>query len=350
MIKHIWYYTFRIYVKIVLFFLLKKRKVYGLDNIPKKGAILFIGNHQNALIDALIIPTLTKRKIHFLARAGVFKKDFVKRFLSTLNMLPAYRIRDGVENMNKNYPVFDKCVEILKNDGALEIFAEGEHHLERRIIPLKKGFARIILSTLQKYPNTEIKIIPIGLNYDSHLNFPSKVSIYFGKPIVANPYFDIQNPDVSFSGIIKKVSSELKKLTLHVEDIENYDEIISKLENNGVNYLNPKEANNMLSKLDELSPKQSNKKNTNWFLLFHLLAKLNSILPILIWKKLKKGISEIIFTNTFRFAIIATLFPVFYIIQSLLVYYLFNIQYALIYLVSSIILGIIYTKTAPIPQ
>ena len=103
MIKHLWYYTFRIYVKIVLFFLLKKRTVFGIENIPKEGAVLFIGNHQNALIDALIIPTITKRKIHFLARAGVFKKNIIKKFLSTLNMLPAYRLRDGVENMNKNY-------------------------------------------------------------------------------------------------------------------------------------------------------------------------------------------------------------------------------------------------------
>ena len=350
MIKHLWYYTFRIYVKIVLFFLLKKKNVFGIENIPKEGAVLFIGNHQNALVDALIIPAITKRKIHFLARAGVFKKNIVKRFLSTLNMLPAYRIRDGVENMNKNYDVFNLCVEILKNKGAIEIFAEGEHHLERRIIPLKKGFARIILSTLQKYPETKIQIVPIGLNYNSHLNFPSKVAVYFGKPILANPHFNTLNPDVSFSSIIKKVSSELKKLTIHIEDEENYDKVIVKLDNCGVDYLNPIEANKMVSDLQNLKPISPVKKSNNWFLPFHLLAKINSIFPILIWKQLKKGITDIIFTNTFRFAIIATLFPIFYLIQSLLVYFLFNFQYALVYLGSSIFLGFIYTKTSPIHQ
>jgi len=348
MIKHLWYYTFRIYVKIVLFFLLKKRTVFGIENIPKEGAVLFIGNHQNALIDALIIPTITKRKIHFLARAGVFKKNIVKKFLSTLNMLPAYRLRDGVENMNKNYDVFNLCVEILKKKGALEIFAEGEHHIERRIISLKKGFARIILSTLQKYPETKIHIIPIGLNYNSRLNFPSKATIYFGEPILANPFFNLENPDISFSSIIKKVSSELKKLTLHIEDSENYAEVISQLEKCGIDYLNPTEANKMVTELQNLQPKKHPKNSINWFLPFHLIAKLNSIIPILIWKKLKKGITDIIFTNTFRFAMIATLFPIFYLLQSLLVYYFFNIKYALVYLISSILLGVIYTKTSPI--
>ena len=348
MIKHLWYYTFRIYVKIVLFFLLKKRTVFGIENIPKEGAVLFIGNHQNALIDALIIPTITKRKIHFLARAGVFKKNIVKKFLSTLNMLPAYRLRDGVENMNKNYDVFNLCVEILKKKGALEIFAEGEHHIERRIISLKKGFARIILSTLQKYPETKIHIIPIGLNYNSRLNFPSKASIYFGEPILANPFFNLENPDISFSSIIKKVSSELKKLTLHIEDSENYSEVISQLENCGIDYLNPTEANKMVAELQNIQPKKHSKNSINWFLPFHLIAKLNSIIPILIWKKLKKGITDIIFTNTFRFAMIATLFPIFYLLQTLLVYYFFNIKHALVYLISSILLGVIYTKTSPI--
>ena len=40
----------------------------------------------------------------------------------------------------------------------MEIFAEGEHHIDRRILPLKKGFARIILGTLLQYPDLEIKI------------------------------------------------------------------------------------------------------------------------------------------------------------------------------------------------
>jgi len=78
----------RAYMKIGLFFLQKKITVHGTENIPKKGALLFIPNHQNALIDALLIPTTNKRNIHFLSRAAVFKNKNVAKFLSTLNMLP----------------------------------------------------------------------------------------------------------------------------------------------------------------------------------------------------------------------------------------------------------------------
>ncbi len=344
--KHLWYKIFRYYVKIGLFFTLKKVLVYGKENIPDKGAILFIGNHQNALIDAILIPTTTNRNMHFLSRASAFKSNIVSKLLNSINMIPVYRIRDGINTIEKNLVVFKQCFQILKNEGAVEIFAEGEHHIDRRIIPLKKGFARIILGTLQKYPDLEIQIIPVGINYDSHINFPSSTSIYYGEPIPANQYINLENPDVQFTEIIHQVKSALKKLTLHVENSNNYDEIIATLENNAVDYLNPLEANEMVKNIDTLSATTTIKNDQiNWFTPIHLIAKLNSIFPLLIWWYLKSTIKEIIFMNTFRFAVITTLFPLFYLIQTGIIYYIFNLKFAFIYLVSCIVLGIISTKT-----
>ncbi len=333
-------------MKIGLFFTMKRITVYGKENIPDKGALLFIGNHQNALIDSILIPTTTKRDIHFLSRASAFKNNIVAKFLSSLNMIAIYRIRDGVNTIKKNVAVFEKCFEILKNKGAIEIFAEGEHHLDRRILPLKKGFARIILGTLQKYPDLEIQIVPIGINYDSHLNFPSSVSIYYGEPISANQFMNPENPEVRFKEIKEQVSSALKKLTLHAENTMTYDKIIRTLENNGVDYLKPTEANEMVKNIATLSSKKVlKKKKVNWFTPIHLITKLNSIFPLIIWKYLKSNINEIIFANTYRFAVIVTLFPLFYLIQFGIVYYIFDLKYALIYLSSCIFLGIISTKT-----
>ena len=336
----------RSYVKIGLFFLHKEIKVVGKENIPKKGAILFIGNHQNALIDAILIPATTKRNIHFLSRASAFKNKLISKFLRSLHMIPIFRIRDGINTIEKNIEVFEQCHEILKTEQAIEIFPEGEHHLKRRIIPLKKGFARIILGTLQKYPDLDIKIVPTGINYNSHLNFPSSVSIYYGEPILANPFINIENPDLRFTEIINQVSTALKKLTLHIEDSANYGEIITKLDALEIDYTNPIEANKLVQTIESITLKSAAKKRKiNWFAPIHFLTKLNSLLPLLIWKYFRYKIKDVIFLNTYRFAVIMTLFPLFYLIQTGLVYYFFNLKYALIYLVSCIVLGIISTKT-----
>ena len=62
--------------------------------------------------------------------------------------------------------------------------------LESTVLPLFTD------SLLLKYPDLNIQIVPVGINYDSHLNFPSSVSIYYGKPILANSYFNVENPDL----------------------------------------------------------------------------------------------------------------------------------------------------------
>ncbi|MDO9037408.1 MAG: lysophospholipid acyltransferase family protein [Lutibacter sp.] len=341
----------KIYVKIGLFFLFKRISVYGKENIPKKGAIIFIGNHQNALIDAILVPTTNNRISHFLTRASAFKIGFVSKILQSLNMIPVFRVRDGFRTMEKNFEVFKQCIEILKLEKAIQIFAEGEHHLQRRIIPLKKGFARIILGTLQKYPELPIYIVPIGINYDSHLNFPSSTSIYYGKPILANQFVDAKNPDLKFKKITNEVSNALKYLTLHIEDSVNYDEIIVKLEALEVDYLNPFEANILVESLETTSSKTIVKKeNSNWFETFHVLAKVNSVFPLMIWKYIKPKIQDIVFTNTYRFALITTLFPLFYLIQTAIIYLIFDIRIAIIYLLSSILLGIISAKTMTVSR
>ncbi|PHS53789.1 MAG: glycerol acyltransferase [Lutibacter sp.] len=289
---------------------------------------------------------MCKKKHLFFARASAFKSKLASKLLSSLHMIPVYRIRDGIKTIQKNQKIFEQCFEILKNNEGIEIFAEGEHHLERRILPFKKGFARIILGTLQKYPHLEIQIIPIGFNYDSHLNFPSSVSMYYGKSILANNFITPDHPDTKFTDLLNEVSSSLKKLTLHVEDATNYDKIIKKLEILGVDYLNPFQANELVKNIEKTTAELTAKKKIiNWFTPIHIIAKLNSIVPLLIWKYLKSTIKDIIFLNTYRFALIITLFPIFYLIQTAIVYYFFNLKYALIYLGTCVILGFISTKT-----
>lgn len=349
--KNLWYLIIRTYVKAGLCFLFKKKSVFGKENIPKRGAIIFIGNHQNALIDALLVPTTNNRNTHFLTRASAFKIGIVNQILRSLNMIPIFRVRDGIRTMEKNVEIFEQCIEILKQEKAIQIFAEGEHHIERRLIPLKKGFAHIILGALQKYPDLNIYIVPVGINYDSHLNFPSSTSVYYGKPIHSNQFIDPKNPDLKFKEIITQVLTALKSLTLHIEDSSNYEEIIVKLEAADVDYLNPFEANKLLKNIETAPLKKYGKKEKiNWFFPIHLIAKINSIFPLLIWKYIKPNIKDVVFTNTYRFALITTLFPLFYLIQTAVVYYFFNLKVAAIYLISCLILGIISTKTMTLNQ
>ena len=55
-----------------LFKMLYRPKILGNENIPKTGRIILAGNHTNNLDCAMLISS-TKRNIHFLAKAELFK-------------------------------------------------------------------------------------------------------------------------------------------------------------------------------------------------------------------------------------------------------------------------------------
>lgn len=328
---------------------MKKLIVKGKEHIPKKGAVIFIGNHQNAFIDAILIPTTNGRTTYFLARSNPFKNKYIAKILNWSNMYPVYRLHDGVNTIKENQPIFETCHTLLSEGKALEIFAEGIHHLDRRIYPLKKGFARIIHGTLEKYPDLEIQIVPVGINFSHHIKFPTSVSVLYGKPIRANDFVDLENIDKRYHELMSVVSDALKKLTLHIDEVENYNEVVEQIENLGIDYLDPEKAYYTYKNRHKLEPVPQ--KQPNLFYSFAIMLwNLNSLLPRLLWKKISKNITEVIFTSTFRFVFVIVVFPLFYILQALIIGQIFSTQVALWYLLMSVVLSLITVKKGVIEK
>lgn len=340
------YYYFKIFIKTGLFFYTKKVKVFGHDNIPKKGAILFTANHPNGLIDPLLIATHITRKTHFLVRAAVFKKKLVARFFDLLGMMPIYRIRDGVKQLSKNEEIFNKCQQLLKNNKTLLIFPEGSHNRKRTIRPLSKGFTRIIFRTLDESPNTNIQIVPIGITYQNASSYPSKVAINIGTPILANNYYNKNEINNSVKEIKELVSTQLQSLSVHINYDENYNRKLTKLNKAQVDFTEVETTNNIIKcgSFPKEKIAKKNHKNTVFYLVI-----LNSIIPYTIWKFLSKKVLEIEFIDTFRFGVNILLFPAFYILQSWLIRLFFGWKIALVYFTLSILLILFYTKTSPTP-
>ena len=343
--KRIWYHIVKICISTGLHFYFKEIRVVGTENIPKKGALLFVSNHKNALVDPLLIATTTTRNIHFLTRASAFKLILVKWILSTVNMLPIYRLRDGKETLAKNNEIFNKCYTILNKKRSLLIFPEGTHDIRRWVRPLSKGFTRITFGALEQYPELDLTIIPVGLNYTKADEFASSVSIYYGKPIVVNDYYDSKNVNASTQELKTIVHEKMKEVTTHISTIENYDSVIEQLGN--VDYLNPKIVNNKLATLSgkEISKTISQKKPTLLWQLLKIMVSINSVIPLLIYKAVESKIQEIEFVSTTRFAVGITAFPLFYLLQAAAIHYFFGINIALVYLALSILMVFVLTKS-----
>lgn len=152
--------------------------------LKHKGPLLLAVNHPNSFLDAIILCTLFDGTIYSLARGDAFKNKFFARVLYMLKMYPVYRVSEGVENMDENYKTFELCKAIFKQNGIVLIFSEGKCINEWHLRPLKKGTARLAFSCWQQ--GIPLKVLPVGLNYNSFRKFGKNVKLFFGEFITQN--------------------------------------------------------------------------------------------------------------------------------------------------------------------
>lgn len=341
--KRIWLHLFKAYLSLGLFFYFRRIKVFHADNLPQNESVLILCNHQNALLDALMIATRSGRFVHFLTRASVFKKSWIDTFLRSLQMLPVYRIRDGWSNLPKNNSIFKTCSQLLSENEAVVIFPEGGHNLIRSVRPLSKGFTRIVFETLQQYPDTDLKLLPVGLNYVNATKSKDSVSVFFGEPINAKNYLtDFKNDHIV--ELKQDVHSAISKLTSHIP-LENYEETLAKIEDRNLDFLDPVKVNRCIQsdfEACEVNPKRSE----NWIQKsVMVLLKMVLFPPYLLWKYyVQPKIKEIEFTSTFRFAIAVTLVPIWLIIIAIIISVMFSWLFGLGFVLTVLILGLIAIK------
>ncbi|MEO8823714.1 MAG: 1-acyl-sn-glycerol-3-phosphate acyltransferase, partial [Ginsengibacter sp.] len=93
--------------------------------LNEKGPLLIAANHPNSFLDAIILSSLFKRPVYSLARGDAFAGKWIIKILTSLNMLPVYRMSEGTENLGLNYSTFEACKKLFEVDKIVLIFSEG---------------------------------------------------------------------------------------------------------------------------------------------------------------------------------------------------------------------------------
>ncbi len=319
--KNIGYRLLKTWIKIGLHLYYGKIQVSGLENVPKNKPVLFLPNHQSALLDVLLIAVNCNRKPFFLTRSDVFTKPTLKKFFAYLRMIPIYRIRDGREALKNNQAVFDQCAEIFGNDHAIVMFPEANHNIKRRVRPLSKGFTRILFNAVERLPDTDIHIVPVGLNYKSNSGFPDRVAIYYDESIIVNTMYDANDVQDSVNRVKGMVSDRLKQLTTHIEDEKQYDSISGQLNTLDVDFLNPFKTNRIIGTLDaSKSVAPVTRKNGIFGVVANTLFTILNFPILLIWRKwARPKVWEPEFMGTLRFGFALLAYPLYYLLVFTLV-------------------------------
>jgi len=341
------YNIVKLWLKTGLFFYYTRMKVIGRENIPKNKPIMLLANHQNALMDPLMIALNCGVKPFFLARSDLFKNPLVSKFLHYLQMMPIYRFRDGRDTLKNNPAIFKKCGDLLVQGETVMLFPEGNHGILRRVRwPMRKGFVRMIFCALEKEPDLDIRILPVGLNYLEAEGFPDSVSMFIGKDFAVQDYYDPNDLTESEIKLKDEIYKRLKVLTTHIPDEETYDNVLVQLKNQKVDYLKPKAVNKTIQDIDPNVATTAIKGKTLWFSgLIKIIFTLINFPVLLLWNKRVKSIGmDIEFRTTLRFMLSMILFPIYYLLLYLVFGYTLGQEVAITMFLAHILFNLIYVK------
>lgn len=208
-----------------LFF--RRIETVNAENVPQDGAIIFVINHPNGLIDPALVFCALPRRVSFLAKSTLFKIPFVSFLIRKMEALPVYRKIDAGDEMRKNFETFRASHELLANGRCIAIFPEGVSHDETELKPMKTGAARIALGALgyngegNALVRKGLKIMAVGMFYTSKTAFRSEALIRFGE------IFDVQPvrldergepPREAVRNLTDKIETALRDVTLNTEN------------------------------------------------------------------------------------------------------------------------------------
>ena len=380
------YAYMQFWVNIALRVFFKNILVHYEEELPKDQPLMYCGNHQNAFLDALLIAVITNTQPASLVRADIFQNKTAAWLLGTLRMMPIYRIRDGIKSMNKNDEIFQQCYDLLSRGDTLIIFPEGNHGDKRKLRPLKKGAARIAFGALDQFEkdNQDLKIVPIGINYNHHSKFRSNVVVNFGKPISVRDYESIYRKDAGagIKAITQELSSRMRRQMLDISVGDFYSDASSFLEKlypathrnsqrlardynnskaladkftvhikqNGENeleyfYQKVRRFNERHAQLKEPPLEQGIQSYLLWLVLlfpFFAVGAINFYLPYkLISTQSVKLFKDPQFIGSMKVAMGLLLFPLYLTVFAVTLGLIFSFQVGLLYFVGSLLIGII---------
>lgn len=265
----------------------KRAKIKNAHYLKVKGPIIIAMNHPNAFMDPVAFSTLIyPPKVNYLARGDTFKKGIVTFLLESLGIIPIFRIQDGgKEGLKKNDETYNRVNAILKKNKKIIIFAEGLCIQERRLRPLKKGVPRMIFGAMEAHNLNNLKVVPIGVNYQDPSQFRGTIFFNIGKPINVIDYMEAYKiaPAKTMNQFITDLTPKMKELIVHInyhrsekviehiEEIYRYDYFIKEklnFKNLEHDFLFSSKIANVINNAEETQPEkivELHNKTTHYF-------------------------------------------------------------------------------------
>ncbi len=201
----------------------RKFYVSGLEMIPKDKPLLIVSNHPNGFLEPIIMACLFPIDLHFLVRGDLFENKVLRWLLVSTNQVPIYRFKDGIAALRNNQKTIEKTIEVLKQNKAIIIFAEGSTDAAWHVREMKKGMARMAFQCLDGSPDLDLHILPVGVTFQNSSKPGSDVILNAGEAYAVKPYYtsNAREAKDKMDDLTEFTRNKIQQLTIHLEDKNN---------------------------------------------------------------------------------------------------------------------------------
>jgi 1-acyl-sn-glycerol-3-phosphate acyltransferase len=184
------------------------KKVEGIENIPKTGAVIVAFNHQS-FFDFLCFISISPRKIHFLAAEKFFTNPFWYPLVKLTGQIKVDRKKHGKEDLHET--IFKH----LQNGKMIGIFPEGTRSPhEKEMLLAFTGVAKYAI-------RGEVPVLPVGIKgtyevmakHDKKPKFKKIVTIHIGELMHFTEYHRSKLDEKTFRVLTDKIMIEIAKLS-----------------------------------------------------------------------------------------------------------------------------------------
>ena len=152
-----------------------KFRVFGLENVPKKGGVLLASNHQSYL-DPVLVAMVLPREMHFMARRTLFRNPAFRAIIVSYNAFAIERDSADVKGVNS-------AIARLEAGNILLVFPEGTRTGDGSIGRMKPGIGMLA-------ERAAVPIVPVLIEGAYEVwpkgrlaPGPGRISMIFGKPL-----------------------------------------------------------------------------------------------------------------------------------------------------------------------
>jgi 1-acyl-sn-glycerol-3-phosphate acyltransferase len=217
----------RTFSRAVLAVFYRRVEIIGREHVPATGPLVVAANHQNGLVDPMLLLAAVRRPLVPLAKASLFRHPVVAPFLWAAGAIAVHRREDAGERASlsaaqRNADLFERSIAALRSGRSIVIFPEGHSQPEPVLLPLRTGTARLLLAaeTAAGGP-VGVTLLPVGLIFHEPGVFRGgRAVVWIGPPVPTADCVAVyaSDPEAAVRRLTDRLAAALRERMVEADD------------------------------------------------------------------------------------------------------------------------------------